>query len=85
MELVGKILLGVAVNYGIHYTSMAAHNWVCMPHGFGDILKGLVVTASPVCSTLLTVGQTTQSGYATLITSALTTTVINSINLVSKS
>jgi predicted RND superfamily exporter protein len=84
MELVGKILLGVAVNYGVHYTSMAAHNWVCMPHGFGDILKGLVVTASPVCSTLLTIGQTTQSGYATLVTSAVTMAVVNSINMVTQ-
>jgi hypothetical protein len=80
MELAGKILLGVAVNYGVHYVSMASHNWLCMPHAFADVLKGLVVTASPVCSTLLTIGQTTQSGYATLITSVLTTTLLNAVN-----
>ena len=80
MELAGKILLGVAVNYGVHYVSMASHNWLCMPHALTDVLKGLVVTASPVCSTLLTIGQTTQSGYATLITSVVTTTLLNAVN-----
>jgi hypothetical protein len=56
---------------------MAAHNWMCMPHSFTEIAKGLVVAASPVCSTLITIGQATQNNYATLITSVATTIVIN--------
>lgn len=82
MELGGKILLGVAVNYGVHYGSMALHNWLCMPHALVDILRGLVATASPVCSTLLVIGQTTQSGYATLVSSAVATTLLNAVNSV---
>ena len=81
MEVFGKVLLGVAVNYGVHYMSMAAHNWMCMPHSFVEIAKGLVVAASPVCSTLLAVGQTTQNSYATLITSVVATVVLNKVNL----
>lgn len=80
MELAGKILLGVAINYGVHYVSMAAHNWMCMPHSFMEIAKGMVVAASPVCSTLIAVGQTTQNSYATLITSAVATVVLNTVN-----
>ena len=80
MELAGRILLGVAINYGVHYVSMAAHNWMCMPHSFMEIAKGMVVAASPVCSTLIAVGQTTQNSYATLITSAVATVVLNTVN-----
>jgi hypothetical protein len=80
MELAGKILLGVAINYGVHYVSMAAHNWMCMPHSFMESAKGMVVAASPVCSTLIAVGQTTQNSYATLITSAVATVVLNTVN-----
>jgi hypothetical protein len=80
MEVFGKVLLGVAVNYSVHYISMAAHNWMCMPHSFVEVAKGLVVAASPVCSTLLSVGQTTQNSYATLITSVVATVVLNGVN-----
>lgn len=82
MEVVGKVLLGVAVNYGVHYVSMAAHNWMCMPHSFTEIAKGLVVAASPVCSTLISVGQTTQNSYATLITTVVTNVILNNVNRV---
>jgi hypothetical protein len=47
-----------------------------------DIVKGLVITASPVCSTLLSVGQTTQNAYAALITGILASTIINKVNTV---
>jgi hypothetical protein len=79
MEVVGKVLLGVAINYSVHYVSMAAHNWMCMPHSFAEVAKGLVVAASPVCSTLIAVGQATQNNYATLITTVATTLVINAV------
>lgn len=80
MEVVGKVLLGVGLNYGVHCISMALHNWACMPHTMADVVKGLVVTASPVCSTLLSVGQTTQNAYAALITGILATTIMNKVN-----
>ena len=83
MEVVGKVLLGVGLNYGVHCISMAIHNWACMPHSVVDIMKGLVVTASPVCATLLTVGHTTQNAYAALITGVLASTILNKVNSVS--
>jgi len=79
MELAGKLILGVAVNYGVHYVSMTAHNWMCIPHSLVDIARGLVVAASPVCSALIAVGQTTQNSYSTLITSVVTTVVLNNV------
>ena len=45
-----------------------------------DIVKGLVTTASPVCSTLLSIGQTTQNAYAALITGILASTILNKVN-----
>lgn len=82
MELAGKVVLGVGLNYAVHYGSMAAHNWMCMPHSWTELAKGLVVAASPVCSTLLAIGQTTQHSYATLITSVVATTVLGAIGSV---
>ena len=83
MEVVGKIILGVGLNYGVHCISMVLHNWACMPHTMVDIVKGLVVTASPVCSTLISIGQTTQNAYAALITGVLASTIMNKVNLAS--
>lgn len=80
MEVVGRVLLGVGVNYGVHYVSMAAHNWMCMPHSLAELARGLVVAASPVCSTLLAVGQTTQNSYATIVTSVVATVILNTVN-----
>jgi hypothetical protein len=79
MEVVGKLALGVAVNYGVHYASMAAHNWLCIPHSFVDVLKGMVVAASPVCSTLITIGQTTQNTYAVVVSTAVATAVLSGV------
>jgi hypothetical protein len=79
MEVVGKIVLGVGVNYAIHCISMQLHNWACMPHTLVDVVKGLVVTASPICSTLVSIGQTTQNAYSALITSVVATTILNKV------
>jgi hypothetical protein len=70
MEIAGKVMFGIALNYGVHYASMALHNTWCIPHSFTDLLKGLVATASPVCSTLMTIGQTTQNAYGALVTTS---------------
>lgn len=75
MEAVGKVILAVAVNYGVHYASMATHNWMCMPHTLEEIAKSMFMTASPVCSTLLTVGQQTQNGYAAAVTTGVVTLI----------
>jgi hypothetical protein len=50
-----------------------------MPHSFAEVAKGLVVAASPVCSTFIAIGQATQNNYATLITTVATTLVINAV------
>lgn len=75
MEITSRVMLGIALNYGVHYASMALHNVWCMPHSFTDLLKGLVATASPVCSTLMTIGQTTQNAYGALVTTSVVTVI----------
>jgi hypothetical protein len=79
MEVAGKLLLGVALNYGVHYVSMTAHNMLCMPHSLADVLNGLVVTASPVCTTLVTVGQTTQNAYGVVVSTAVATAILSGV------
>lgn len=68
--------LALAMNYGIHVSSSLAYGYVCVPHGVTDFLQSIVVTASPVCSTLLTVMQATQSNYATILTSTITASLV---------
>ena len=82
MEAFGKVLLAVAVNYGVHYASMATHNWMCMPHTLEDVAKSLFMTASPVCSALLSVGQQTQNGYAAGVTMGIVTMVTSGLKTV---
>ena len=83
MEMAGRFLAGLVVNYGVYYGSMALHNQWCMPHSPMEVIKGLVVAASPMCSTLLSVGQTTQNSYGVILTTAVGTLVtsVKSITL----
>ena len=64
--------LALAMNYGVHVSSSLAYGYVCVPHSITDVLQSIVVTASPVCSTLLTIMQATQTNYATILTSTFT-------------
>lgn len=75
MEAVGKVLLAVAVNYGVHYAAMATHNWMCIPHTVKEVAMSMFMTASPACSTLLTVGQQTQNGYAAGVSMGVVTLI----------
>jgi hypothetical protein len=76
MESVGKVVLALVLNYGVHYASMTAHNWMCIPHTLEEVAKSLFTTASPACATLLVVGQHTQSAYAAAITTGVTTLIV---------
>jgi hypothetical protein len=82
MEAVGKVFLAVVLNYGVHYTSMAIHNWMCMPHTVQEVAQSLFLTASPACSTLLAVGQHTQNGYAAAVTTGAVTLVMDGLKAV---
>lgn len=73
--------LALAMNYGIHISSSLAYGYVCVPHGITDFLQSVVVTASPVCSTFLTIMQATQSNYATILTSTLTSSFVGLLTL----
>jgi hypothetical protein len=79
MEVIGKVGLAMALNYGVHYVTMSAHNWICIPHTMEDIVKTLFTTASPVCSTLLTIGQHTQNAYATAVTTGVTNLIMDGL------
>lgn len=68
--------LSLAMNYGVHTSSSLAYGYVCVPHGIADFFNSIVSTASPVCSTLLNVMQATQSNYATILTTSITTSLI---------
>jgi hypothetical protein len=46
-----------------------------MPHTLKDVAESVFMTASPMCSTLLTVGQQTQNGYAAGVTTGLVTLI----------
>ena len=73
--------LALAMNYGVHVSSSVVYGHACVPHGITDLLQSIVVTASPVCSTLLTIMQATQSNYATILTSTLTASLVGLLTL----
>ena len=81
MEAIGKVVLAIGVNYAVHYASLATHNWMCMPHTLEEIAKSMFMTASPVCSTLLTVGQQTQSGYAVGVSMGVVSLITGGLKL----
>lgn len=79
---VGKVVLAIGLNYGVHYGAMAAHNWMCIPHTLKEIAQSMFATASPACSTLMVVGQHTQSAYATAIAVGLAGVVTTALKAV---
>jgi hypothetical protein len=79
MEVLGKVALAMALNYGVHYATMTAHNWMCIPHTLEEVAKSLFTTASPACATLLTVGQHTQTAYASAVTTGVTNLVVDAL------
>jgi hypothetical protein len=81
MEAIGKVVLAIGVNYAVHYASLATHNWMCMPHTLEEIARSMFMTASPVCSTLLTVGQQTQSGYAVGVSMGVVSLITGGLKL----
>jgi predicted RND superfamily exporter protein len=82
MEAVGKVVLAIVVNYGVHYASMATHNWMCMPHTVKEVAMSMFTTGSPICSTLLTVGHQTQNGYAAGVTTGVVTLITSVLKAV---
>ena len=79
METLGKTILALGINYGVHYGSIWAHNQLCMPHSFQELLMGVVVTASPVCSMTLTVAQYTQNSYASIFTTTVSSGIVETL------
>jgi hypothetical protein len=79
MEAIGKVVLTIAVNYGVHYASMTTHNWMCIPHTLGEVVKSVFMVSSPVCSALMTVGQQTQNAYGTAVTMGVVTLITNGL------
>jgi hypothetical protein len=66
-------LLSLGLNYGVHYTSARLYDWMCIPHSVTELLTSLATTASPVCSFLLHTMTVTQSNYAVVMASTVTT------------
>jgi predicted RND superfamily exporter protein len=82
MEAIAKVILAVGVNYGVHYASLATHNWMCMPHTVKEVAMSMFTTGSPICSTLLAVGQQTQNGYAAGVTTGVVTLITSVLKAV---
>jgi hypothetical protein len=82
MEQVSKVVAAVGINYAVHYASMIAYNRVCMPHSLDEILQSFFVTASPACTTLLTIGQHTQTAYAGIVATTLANLIIGGLKLI---
>jgi hypothetical protein len=82
MEVVTKTALAIVLNYSVHYVSMSTHNWMCIPHSLSELAKSMFLTASPACSTLLTVGQHTQNAYASAVTTGVVTLIMDGLKLV---
>jgi hypothetical protein len=79
MEQVGRVLLALGINYGVHYGSIWVHNALCVPHSFSEILAGIVMTASPICSLTLKVAQHTQSSYAAIVTTTMSNGLVDAM------
>lgn len=67
----------IVLNYGVHVAASQAFHEFCTPKTLWEVAQSLVTTASPVCSFLLSVMQTTQTNYAAVISTSILSTVSN--------
>ena len=72
----------LAANYIAHVGSAWAFHEFCVPKTVWDIAQSLVTTASPVCSVLVSVLQSTQTNYASVLTTSIVTTVTGILKVV---
>lgn len=73
MALVKAAAIAIGLNYGTYVTASYAFGKFCVPESVWDIPASLLTAASPACSFLVSVIQTTQSNYAVAFVSTLTT------------
>ena len=67
MNDVAVILLPVFTTFVAHFLAANIYANVCTPLSVSGIMQSLILTASPVCSTVLTVINYTQHAYGGLI------------------
>ena len=72
-------LLSLGLNYGVHYTSARLYDMMCVPHSVTELFTSLATTASPVCGFLLHTMTVTQNNYAVVLTSTLTSALVNAL------
>jgi hypothetical protein len=68
-------VVALTMNYGVHIGSTLAYAKLCVPQDIWDLAQSLATTASPFCSTLLSVMQVTQNNYAVVITTTVATAI----------
>ncbi len=66
------VALVIGMNYGTYLTSSYLFKELCVPASIWDIPTSLLTAASPACSFLVSVIQTTQNNYAVAFASTLT-------------
>ena len=52
---------------------------MCVPHSVTELFTSLATTASPVCGFLLHTMTVTQNNYAVVLTSTLTSALVNAL------
>lgn len=82
MALVLKTaVLSLGLNYAVHYASARLYDMVCVPHTLSEFVQTLATTASPVCSTVLSIMSTTQLNYGTIVTTVVSTAITNGLRI----
>lgn len=66
-------VVAVGLNYGTYVSASYAFKEFCVPTSIWDIPVSLLTAASPACSFLVSVIQTTQNNFAVAFVSTLTT------------
>jgi hypothetical protein len=71
--------IAIGLNYGTYVTASYALTTFCVPSSIWDIPASLLTAASPACSFLVSVIQTTQNNYAVAFVSTLTTVAMGAL------
>lgn len=69
-------VVALGLNYALHTGASLAHHHFCVAQSIWDIPYSIVATASPVCSVLVSTIQTTQSNFATILTTSITASIV---------
>lgn len=77
MEPILKATASALLSYSVHYASLKAYNYLCVPDGILGYFTGLLKVGSPICQVGVKIITNTEISYSSICIMGLSRMVID--------